>query len=120
MRFLANENFMRAGVLLLREAGHDVLFISEDAPSISDRSVMDIAILTDRAILTHDRDYGELIFRYGYRPRAGVIYFRAADYLPDEPARVLLRLLTDPAFVFEGLHTVVDDDGRVRQRRIPI
>jgi predicted nuclease of predicted toxin-antitoxin system len=119
MKFLANENFMAAGVRLLRSAGLDVTFVAEDAPSIKDREVMDIAIATNRTILTHDRDYGELVFKYGYRPLAGVIYFRMTDYLPEEPAQVLLNLLTDSTFVFEGLHTVIDTDLSIRQRRIP-
>jgi len=61
MKFLANENFMTAGVRLLRAAGLDVTFVAEDAPSIKDWQVMEIAISTNRTILTHDRDYGELV-----------------------------------------------------------
>lgn len=119
MKFLANENFMVSGVRVLRNAGLDVIFIGEDYPSIKDWEVMEIAIATNRTILTHDRDYGELVFRLGYRPSAGVIYFRMKDYLPEEPARLLLKLLSDPKFAFEGLHTVIDSDGNVRQRPIP-
>ena len=114
MKFLANENFMAAGVRLLRDAGLDVIFIAEESPSIKDAQVMEIAIQTNRTILTHDRDYGELMFKYGYRPPAGVIYFRMKDYLPKEPAQVLLTLLADTSFLFEGLHTVIDNDGSIR------
>jgi len=120
MKFLANENFMAAGVRVLREAGLDVVFVAEDFPSIKDVDVMAIAITTNRTILTHDRDYGELVFRYGYRPASGIIYFRMRDYLPEEPAKVLLNYLADPAFVFQGLHTVIDGDKSVRQRKIPV
>lgn len=56
MKFLANENFMTAGVALLRRQGLDVIFVAEDAPSIKDWEVMEIAIATERTILTHDRD----------------------------------------------------------------
>ena len=65
MRFLANEHFMTAGVRVLRDAGFDVAFIGEDSPSIKDWEVMEIAISTNRTILTHDRDYGELVFKHG-------------------------------------------------------
>ncbi|MGH7953113.1 MAG: DUF5615 family PIN-like protein [Limisphaerales bacterium] len=34
MRFLANENFPAASVRLLRESGHDVLYVIEDFPSL--------------------------------------------------------------------------------------
>lgn len=119
MKFLANENFMTAGVRVLRDAGLDVVFVAEDSPSIKDFQVLEFAIETSRTILTHDRDYGELVFKYGYRPQAGIIYFRMQDYLPKEPALLLLKYLADPNFIFEGLHTVIDDDGSIRQRKIP-
>jgi len=41
------------------------------------------------------------------------------DYQPEEPAQVLLVLLADSGFVFEGVHTVIDNDGSIRQRKIP-
>ncbi|MBK7937048.1 MAG: DUF5615 family PIN-like protein [Lewinellaceae bacterium] len=110
---------MAAGLKVLRGAGFDVAFVAEDARSIKDRQVMEIAIESNRTILTHDRDYGELVFKYGYRPAAGVIYFRMKNYLPAEPAQVLLGLLSKPNFTFEGQHTVIDETGSIRQRPIP-
>lgn len=41
MRFLADENFPGAAVTSLREAGHDVVSIAAEAPSSSDRDVLD-------------------------------------------------------------------------------
>ncbi len=75
MKFLADENFTSAGVQALCDAGLDVAYIAEDSPSIKDWQVMETAIENSRTILTHDRDYGELMFKYGYRTPAGVIYF---------------------------------------------
>lgn len=40
MRFLANENFPDPGILLLREADHDVKSIRTDVPSIADQQVI--------------------------------------------------------------------------------
>jgi predicted nuclease of predicted toxin-antitoxin system len=119
MKFLANENFMAAGVRILREADLDVIFVAEDFPSIEDWKVMEIAIETNRTILTHDRDYGELVFKYGYHPPARVVYFRMFDYLPEEPALIFLQFLADPNFAFVGLHTVIDNSASIRQRKIP-
>jgi predicted nuclease of predicted toxin-antitoxin system len=118
MKFLANENFLFAGVKLLRQHGLDVLFIGEDAPSIKDWEVMEIAISTNRTILTHDRDYGELIFKYGYRPTAGVIYFRMKNYSPTEPALILLQYLSNTSFQFQSRLTVIDGANSFRQREI--
>jgi len=80
--------------------------------------VMERAINEDLTILTHDRDYGELIFKDGYRPMAGVIYFRLKNYLPEDPAKMFQKLLNEPNFEFEGYFTVIDNDRSLRQRKI--
>jgi hypothetical protein len=41
MKLLANENFPKASVLLLRSFGYDITSISEDNPSISNFSTPD-------------------------------------------------------------------------------
>ncbi len=37
---------------------------------------MEIAEAEQRIVLIFDRDYGELIYKYNYKPRQGVIYLR--------------------------------------------
>lgn len=85
MKFLANENLPLATILKLKASGWDVLSISLDSPSITDEEVMKIAIEENRTIITFDRDYGTLIYQYGYRPPARVIYLRLQDFTPEEP-----------------------------------
>ncbi|HEV2830859.1 MAG TPA: DUF5615 family PIN-like protein, partial [Hanamia sp.] len=60
--------------MLLRSLGYNITSIGEDNPSISDRAVMEIAESEQRIILTFDRDYGELIYKYNYKPSQGVVY----------------------------------------------
>ena len=76
MKLLANENIPHASINYLRNKGYDVLSIGIDNPSIMDSEIMTIAINEERTIVTFDRDYGELIFRYNYKPEKGVIYLR--------------------------------------------
>ena len=71
-KFLANENIPLATIFRLRKEGFDISSISLDAPSITDSEVMQIAADENRTIITFDRDYGELIYKYGFRPPAGV------------------------------------------------
>ncbi len=116
-KFLANENIPLATILRLRNEGFDVSSIGLDAPSITDREVMQIAANENRTIITFDRDYGELIYKYGFRPPAGVIYLRMQNYQPEEPAELILKLLNDQNLEFVGLFTVADERS-VRQRKI--
>lgn len=116
MKFLANENLPLATILKLKSSGWDVLSISLDSPSITDEEVMKIAIEEKRTIITFDRDYGTLIYQYGYRPPAGVIYLRLQDFTPEEPANFLLNLINNTTLTFIGLFTVVDENN-IRQRK---
>lgn len=116
-KFLANENIPLVTILKLRKEGFDISSISLDSPSITDREVMQISIDENRTIITFDRDYGELISKYGFRPPAGVIYLRMQNFQPEEPAELILKLLNNPTLEFAGLFTVADEKS-IRQRKI--
>ena len=58
MMFLANENFPRPSIELLRDSGINVKSIQEEFQGISDDIVINIATELDLIILTFDSDYG--------------------------------------------------------------
>jgi len=76
---------------------------------------MKLAINEKRTILTHDSDYGELIFRHGYRPENGVVYFRLNEFNPEEPA-VILHSLIKSTHNFSDRLTVIDKNS-IRERK---
>ena len=115
MKLLANENFPYPSVFYLREKGFDVLSIGMDNPSIRDSEIMLIAMEEERTILTFDRDYGELIFRYNYKPEKGVVYIRLNEYSPIDPGIMIEDLLNSQLDLSRAL-TVVDRQG-IRQRK---
>jgi len=115
MRLLADENFPLRSVHRLREAGHDVEAIIEDSPGAKDWEVLARAANEHRIVLTFDRDYGELIYRWRLSVPPGVVYFRFAPATPEEPAEHLLKLVAITGLSLEGKFTVVER-GRVRQR----
>ena len=117
MRFLANENFPLTSVRLLRQAGHDVVSITEETPGVADDHILARAVIEDRIILTFDRDYGELIFHAGHAP-APVLYLRYDPLTPEEPADHILRLLTITGLDLATQFTVAHRQ-RVRQRPLP-
>jgi len=116
MLFLANENFPKASVDHLKGLGLDVTSIGVDFSGITDEEVIAIAIQEDRIILTYDSDYGELIFKFGHAPQAGVIYFRDFPRLPSEAGYIIEQMLKSGDFNFTRTMTVVDRLG-VRQKR---
>jgi len=64
MKFLANENFPKPSIKIIRDAGHDILHVGDSRPSISDEEVVKWSKEDSRVILTFDKDYGEIVFRY--------------------------------------------------------
>lgn len=115
MRFLANENFPMSSVQELKNAGIDVLSIGTDFQGITDEEVMNFAIAENRTILTFDKDYGELVFRDGFRPQAGVIFLRLFDFNILEPAEIILGLIQSETIDFERKLTVISKQN-IRQR----
>ncbi len=115
MDFLANENFPLLSVRLLREAGHYVVGIIQEAPGSKDEDILKRAYTEKLIILTFDRDYGELIYRHQALPPAGVVYFRFAPATPSEPAEILINIMDNLSVI--GKFTIVER-GRVRQRSL--
>lgn len=114
MKLLADENIPFPSVDLLR--GHDINIkaVIEIQPGLSDKHVLQLAEDENRTILTHDSDYGELIFKYGFKPKAGVIYFRLDDFTPSDPGRLILDLI-HRELIFDNRLTVITDRS-IRQR----
>jgi predicted nuclease of predicted toxin-antitoxin system len=72
MNLVADEGVDRQIVEQLRLAGHDVVYVAELAPSISDDEVLQQANDRQAILVTIDKDFGELVFRLN-RVVAGVI-----------------------------------------------
>jgi predicted nuclease of predicted toxin-antitoxin system len=113
---LANENFPYSSILILREKGFNVLAVCENHSGISDHEVMEMASEEKRTIVTFDRDYGELVFKYGHRPKQGIIYFRWKEFYPKQPGEFLIQLFAQSNIRIEQSFTVIDKDN-IRQRK---
>ncbi len=113
--FLANENFPRPSIILLRNNGSLVQSIQEEMPGISDEEVIKIASQHNLIILTFDRDYGELIFRHSMDNPAAVIYFREKGANPVFAGQLLINLLESTNISFKNAFTVIEEKS-IRQR----
>lgn len=112
---LADENFPLPSVKELRVNGHDVYAVAELDASIPDELVIEKAIAEGRIILTFDKDFGELVFKNGYRPPAGIIFFRWEHYQPHEPGKFLNTVFENEKLTFDFKITVIDEEN-IRQR----
>jgi predicted nuclease of predicted toxin-antitoxin system len=113
--FLANENFPKPSITLLRNAAIKVGSIQEDFPGISDEEVLQIAITNNQIILTFDKDYGEIIFRNKLSNPPAVIFFREKGANPFFAGQTLLSLLQTNEIKFENTFTVIEREN-IRQR----
>ena len=77
MNFVADESVERQIVAKLREIGHNVLYIAEMEPGITDDIVLSRANTNNSILVTVDKDFGELVFRQK-QINAGVILLRFA------------------------------------------
>lgn len=117
MKVLANENFPQAAVQALRRAGHDVLWARTGMPGAPDEDVMARAGSESRLLVTFDQDFGELVYRRGLPPPAGVVLFRFAAPSPEQvAARAVTVLLSRSDWA--GQFAVVEET-RVRLRPLP-
>lgn len=63
MKFLADECCDAKLVKKLRDAGHNVLYVMENAPGSTDTEVLEKAFIEERVLITEDKDFGELVYR---------------------------------------------------------
>src|SRR5262249_8240281 len=56
--------------------GHDVVWIRTDAPGSKDPDILQRAVNENRILLTFDKDFGDLAFRFGLPATCGVVLFR--------------------------------------------
>lgn len=116
--FLANENIPRPSILYLRHKGYTIKSVQETNQGLSDAEVMQMARDEKLVILTFDRDYGELIFRYAMENPPAVVYFRYKGSDPQFIGKLLHNLLTDAKIEIHNAFTVIDQNS-IRQRFYP-
>lgn len=108
MRLLANENFPLDAVEALREAGHDVAWIREDARGASDDVILQRAQQENRIVVTFDKDFGELAFRSKLAAQSGIILFRVTPKSSEYIAQAAVQAIASRDN-WAGHFSVVED-----------
>ena len=84
MRILADENILGWSIVRLRDHGYDVLSVRETYPSEVDFNLLELATSEERLLITHDKDFGELVHRDRILAPHGVLLFRLHENVPLE------------------------------------
>ncbi|MGB3798591.1 MAG: DUF5615 family PIN-like protein [Lewinella sp.] len=117
MLFLADGNIPVPSHRYLQERGVDITHITDSGyASIKDEDVIRVSVKERRIIVTFDSDFGELIFKSGYKP-IGVVFFRWKSFRPSDPGVFLADLLERKTLDLPNMLTVIDDQ-KIRQRKI--
>jgi predicted nuclease of predicted toxin-antitoxin system len=114
MNFLADEGVDFPVVQMLRSDGHEVLYVAEMDPGISDDKVLAAANDINALLLTADKDFGELVYRLR-RISAGVLLMRLAGLSPSRKAELVSSVVREHGETLFHTFTVVTP-GMVRVR----
>jgi predicted nuclease of predicted toxin-antitoxin system len=114
MKLILNENMPSTVTRLLRERGHDVLAVKESLRGADDPDILARAQAEFRIVVTQDKDFGELAFRFGLPAQCGIILFRLRGSDPDADNRRMVEVVESRAD-WAGQFAVATDD-RVRMR----
>jgi len=112
MRFLVDECAGPGLAKWLREQGHDVVSVFDQAQGMTDDDVLNIALANERILITVDKDFGEKIFREK-RHHHGVILLRLKDERSKSKINAIERLLNGFSARINDQFVVVTDT-RVR------
>lgn len=114
MSLLADENIEQQIVQRLRQDGHQVLYVIEMEPSITDDVVLQRANEHHALLLTGDKDFGELVFRQGL-VYSGVTLIRLDPLPPESKADLVSQAFTAHGAEMEHAFSVISP-GRLRVR----
>ena len=117
MRLIVDENVSGTVIHALREQGHDVLSVKEEMRSESDETILRRAQDEGRIVVTHDKDFGELAFRWRLQASCGVILLRLSGVSPENDNQRILKVMNGEVDLRGHFTVVTDDLVRIRPLR---
>jgi len=92
MRFIVDECTGPAAARWLRDAGHEVFSVFDDARGLADELVIEKAFSEGWILVANDKGFGEKAYRER-RPHRGIVLLRLSDERALTKIRVLRSLL---------------------------
>jgi len=112
MRFLVDECTGPKVAQWLRDQGHEVFSVYDEARGLDDSTILSKAFSENWILMTNDRDFGEKVFRE-LHPHRGVVFLRLLDERPASKIDAIRRLLESYADQLTD-HFVVVTESQVR------
>jgi predicted nuclease of predicted toxin-antitoxin system len=116
MRFIVDECTGPKVAHWLREQGHEVFSVYEEARGIADEPLIQKAFTESWILITNDKDFGEKVHKER-RLHRGVVFLRLGDERTANKIETLRRLLEEYADRLAD-HFVVVTETRVRFARL--
>lgn len=111
MRLLADENFPKPIVEVLRAGGNDVLWARTDCSGWKDAALLDLAESKGRILLTLDNDFWQIAFqRRVPLQQSGVVLLRVHPATP-ENLEPLVRAFVEANRAWAGHVSIIAADG---------
>ncbi len=108
MRFLVDECTGTRVAQWLREQGHEVFSVFEEARGTDDEAIIRKAFAENWILITNDKDFGEKVYRERY-PHRGIIFMRLEDERAINKIEVLQRLLENHSDKLVGQFVVITE-----------
>lgn len=112
MRFIVDECTGPKVARWLREQGHEVFSVYDEARGMKDDSIIEKAFIESWILITNDKDFGEKVHKER-RPHKGVVFLRLGDERAASKIETLRQLLEGYANRLAD-HFVVVTETRVR------
>jgi len=91
MKILADESVDKQIVEQLRKDGHEVDYVAESTPGISDPEVLNRANELNALLVTADKDFGELVFQQLWASSTGIVLLRLSGMSAEMKAQLFPR-----------------------------
>ncbi len=115
MKFFADESIEHEVVKRLRQDHHQVLHVSEIQPGLNDDDVLARARDAQSILLTHDKDFGALVYQKKYLT-TGVVLCRLQDAKAEKKADLIADMIHMYSEELHGAFAVLtESEFRIRK-----
>lgn len=92
LKFLLDVGVGRKAEEWLISQGYDVKSIRTINPSMADETILNIAVMEKRMVITMDKDFGEMIYHSGLA-HVGVLLLRLDEAPGEEKAQIIAQIM---------------------------